>query len=101
MIDFPFPRDNPDVDIVGANTYHRFLQQDPEERTSISGYDLITDETHLSARSCESVLVCTGVYNPEKCRINDSPLWKRPTVVQLDVLEAVKNILIKENCPWN
>ena len=101
MIDFPCPRDNPDVDIAGANMYHSYLQQDPEERTSISGYDLIADETHLSARSCESVLVCTGVYDPEKCQINNSPPWKRPTVVRTDVLEAVKYILIKENCSWN
>jgi hypothetical protein len=101
MNNFLSHRDNPDADIVGANMYHSFLQQDPAERTSISGYDLMADETHLSARSCESILVCTGVYDPEKCNINDSPPWKRPTMVQADVLEAVKYILIKENSPWN
>lgn len=94
-------RDNPDVDIVGANMYHSLLQQEHEPKTSLSGYDLLTDPVYLSARSCESILVCTGVYNSKVHRLNDKEGWKMPTVIQEDVLEAVKYILNKENQPWN
>ena len=94
-------RDNPDVDIVGANMYHSLLQQEHEPRTSLSGYDLLTDPVYLSARSCESILVCTGVYNPKVHRLDDKEGWKMPAAIQEDVLEAVKYILNKENQPWN
>ena len=94
-------RDNPDVDIVGANMYQSLLQQEHEPKTSLSGYDLLTDPVYLSAKSCESILVCTGVYNPNVHRLDDEKGWKKPTVIQEDVLEAVKYILNKENQPWN
>jgi len=96
-----FIGDNPDVDIVGANMYQSLLQQEHEPKTSLSGYDLLTDPVYLSAKSCESILVCTGVYNPNVHRLDDEKGWKKPTVIQEDVLEAVKYILNKENQPWN
>ncbi len=92
--------DNPDVDIVGANMYNRLLQQDINKKTSISGYDLLSDTKYLSATSCESILVCTGVYDPNKQTTEEQEPWKRPTTIQLDVLEAVKYILTKEGRPW-
>ncbi len=91
--------DNPDVDIVGANMYNRLLQQDINCRTSISGYDLISDTKYLTATSCESILVCTGVYDPNKQITEEQEPWKIPTTIQLDVLEAVKYILTKEGRP--
>jgi len=91
-----FVGDNPDVDIVGANMYNRFLQQETECKTSLSGYDLITDPTYLSAKSCESILVCTGVYDPTKDTTVEREHWKIPTTIQDDVLAAVKYVLNKE-----
>ncbi len=93
--------DNPDVDIVGANMYNCLLQQDMNCKKSISGYDLIWDTKYLSAKSCESILVCTGVYDPNKQTTAETEPWKIPTTIQVDVLEAVKYILTKEEQPWN
>jgi len=84
------------VDIVGANVYNRFLQQETECKTSLSGYDLITDPTYLSAKTCESILVCTGVYDPTKDTTVEREHWKIPTTIQDDVLAAVKYVLNKE-----
>jgi hypothetical protein len=80
--------------------YNRLLQQDINCKTSLSGYDLITDTKYLSATSCESILVCTGVYDPNKQTSEEQEPWKIPTTIQDDVLEAVKYILTKEERPW-
>ncbi|CAF0787996.1 unnamed protein product [Adineta steineri] len=96
-----FIGDNPDVDIVGANIYNDLLKQDMNCKTSTSGYDLIQDSQYLSATICESILVCTGVYDPNKHIIDDTEPWKIPTTIQGDVLDAVKYVLNKEQCPWN
>ncbi len=80
--------------------YNRLLQQDINSKISLSGYDLILDTTYLSATSCESILVCTGVYDPNKQITEEQEPWKIPTTIQLDVLEAVKYILTKEDRPW-
>ncbi|CAF3836298.1 unnamed protein product [Rotaria sordida] len=94
-----FIGDNPDVDIVGANMYNKILQQAINLRTSISGYNLLLDSPLLSATSCESILVCTGVYEPNKKKLDDKNPWRLPTKVKLDVLEALKYILLKETWP--
>ena len=91
--------DNPDVDIVGANMYNRFLQQDLHSKKSISGYDFISDPTYLSAKSCESILVCTGVYDRNKPTMEKKESWKIPTTIEDDILEAVKYILTNEGYP--
>ncbi|CAF2964370.1 unnamed protein product [Rotaria sp. Silwood2] len=96
-----FIGDNPDVDIVGANMYNCLLQQDINAKTSISGYDILTDPKHLTATSCDSILVCTGVYDPNKQTAEEKQHWKIPTTTQLDVLDAVKYILKKEGISWN
>ena len=95
-----FIGDNPDVDIVGANMYHHLLQQATNSRTSLSGYSLLTDTKFLSATCCESVLVCTGVYDPSKHQIDEKTPWKVPTTIEKDVLEGIKYILNKEGRPW-
>lgn len=95
-----FIGDNPDVDIVGANMYHHLLQQAVHVRVSLSGYSLLTDTKLLSATACESILVCTGVYDRSKHTIDKKIVWKVPTTIELDVLEAVKYILSKEGRPW-
>lgn len=93
-----FVGDNPDVDIVGANMYNKVLQQTSIPKTSISGYSLLSDTTLLSATSCDSILVCTGVYEPKKHKIDAKNSFKVPTTIELDVLEAVKFALLKETC---
>ena len=95
-----FIGDNPDVDIVGANMYHHFLQQARKLKSSLSGYRVLPDSKYLSATSCESILVCTGVYDPKKHEIDGKTLWKVPTTIELDVLEGIKYILSKEGRPW-
>ncbi|CAF0932512.1 unnamed protein product [Rotaria sordida] len=91
-----FIGDNPDVDIVGANMYNHLLKQGMNFKTSISGYSLMPDSKFLSATVCESILVCTGVYDPSKHKLDGKNQWKSPTTIQLDILEAVKYILSKE-----
>jgi ribonucleotide monophosphatase NagD (HAD superfamily) len=95
-----FIGDNPDVDIVGANMYNHLLQQAMNFKTSISGYSLLTDSQFLSATSCESILVCTGVYDPTKQKGEEKIPWKVPTIIKSDVLEATKHIISKEGLPW-
>ena len=95
-----FIGDNPDVDIVGANMYNQFLQQAANLQTSISGYRVLSDSKLLSATSCESILVCTGVYDRNKHKIDETIPWKVPTTIQLDIWEAIKYILSKEGRPW-
>lgn len=95
-----FIGDNPDVDIVGANMYNHLLQQAANVRSSLSGYSLLNDSKFLSATACESILVCTGVYDPSKHSIDGKIVWKVPTTIELDVLEAIKYILAKESRPW-
>ena len=91
-----FIGDNPDVDIVGANMYNHLLQQSMNLEGSLSGYSLLSDSKFLSATSCESILVCTGVYDPTKHKIDGKIPWKVPTTIELDILEAIKYILSKE-----
>ena len=95
-----FIGDNPDVDIVGANMYNHLLQQAANLKGSLSGYSLLSDATFLSATSCESILVCTGVYDPEKHHIDGKVPWKVPTSIETDILDAIKYILNKEGLPW-
>ncbi|CAF3026620.1 unnamed protein product, partial [Rotaria sp. Silwood2] len=95
-----FIGDNPDVDIVGANMYNHLLQQANNLRTSISGYSLLTDSKYLSATLCESILVCTCVYDSQKHKLDRKNPWKSPTTIKLNVLEAVKYVILKEAWPW-
>ncbi|XP_058047241.1 haloacid dehalogenase-like hydrolase domain-containing 5 isoform X1 [Ahaetulla prasina] len=64
--------DNPMADIYGANLYHRYLQAQAEVNVTAMAAER---EKHLetqrdcnisvsSVKSCHSILVCTGVYNP-------------------------------------
>jgi hypothetical protein len=80
--------------------YHHLLQQAINLKTSISGYSLLSDSKFLSATSCESILVCTGVYDPKKHKIDEKIPWKVPTKTEPDVLEATKYILHKEGRSW-
>lgn len=95
-----FIGDNPDVDIVGANMYNHLLQQEQHLKTSLSGYSLVSDSKFFNATSCESILVCTGVYDPMKNKIDQSNPWKIPSNVSYDVFEAVKYIFAKEGRTW-
>jgi ribonucleotide monophosphatase NagD (HAD superfamily) len=95
-----FIGDNPDVDIVGANMYNHLLQQVINAKTSLTGYSLLTETSYLSAKSCESILVCTGVFDRNKHNIDEKNQWKKPTTVENDVLEGIKYVLSKEGFPF-
>ena len=102
MIFCQFSRDNPEVDIVGANIYNALLQKNQTQRRgSLTGCGLLAHPRLLSAKSCESILVCTGVYNPSIHKINTKQNWGQPTTIQLDALDAVTYCLQKENLIWN
>jgi hypothetical protein len=92
-----FCRDNPEVDIVGANVYNALLQKSKSSNDSYTNCGLLAHPRLLSAKSCESILVCTGVYVPNVHKINTKQPWAIPTTIQLDAAEAVNYILTKEN----
>jgi hypothetical protein len=92
-----FSRDNPEVDIVGANLYNALLQKAKSSSDSFTNCGLLAHPRLLSAKSCESILVCTGVYDPNKHKINTKQPWAVPTTIQLDVAEAIIYVLTKEN----
>lgn len=57
----------------------------------------LEDKTRLiTAEVCESVLVCTGVYDPNVHIIDKEQTWKIPTTIQYDALDAVTYALNKE-----
>ena len=95
-----FVGDNPEVDIVGANMYNHVLKEETNLKTSISGYSLLSDSKLLSATACESILVCTGVYDPKKQKIDEKNPLKLPTAITADVFEAVKYVLVREACRY-
>ena len=85
------------MDIVGANIYHAFLQKKQSSANgSFTGSGLLAHPRLLSAKGCESILVCTGVYDPTVHEISSQQPWTRPTTIQFDALEAVNYILKKE-----
>ena len=96
-----FIGDNPDVDIVGANMYNHLLQQAINAKASLSGFSLLNDPNLLTAMACESILVCTGVYDPAKHQLDPKITWRIPNKIENDVLDAIKYILGKEGRPWH
>ena len=92
-----FFRDNPEVDIVGANVYNALLQKAASSNGSFTGCGLLSHPRLLSAKACESILVCTGVYDPDIHELNPKQPWAMPTTIQFDALNAVDYVLKKEN----
>lgn len=120
---FLFCSDNPNVDIVGCNLYERFLKDSWSNRRNRNRNDSITRTLPRSrsipceealyeqtVTSMESLLVGTGVYNPEKeteTRSEDSvyhghrdiahePELAKPTKFVPDVDNGISYILEKE-----
>ncbi len=96
MFEF-FSRDNPEVDIVGANLYNALLQNTKSSKDSFTNCGLLAHPRLLSAKSCESILVCTGVYVPNVHKFNTKQPWVMPATIKLDAAEAVNYILQKES----
>ncbi|CAF0730523.1 unnamed protein product [Adineta steineri] len=92
-----FIGDNPEVDIVGANIYNAFLESAKVSNNSCTGSGLLSHPRLLSAKLCESILVCTGVYDPSIHTLNQKQPWSMPTTIQKDASDAVTYILNKEN----
>lgn len=90
-------RDNPEVDIVGANIYNALIEKTHLTKDSYTNCGLLTHPRLLSAKSCESILVCTGVFVPNVHKINTKQPWTKPTTIQQDVADAVRYVLNKEN----
>jgi hypothetical protein len=85
------------VDIVGANVYNAFLKKAKLSNDSYTNCGLLAHPRLLSAKLCESILVCTGVYDPNIHKINTKQPWAIPSTIRLDVAEAVTYVLTKED----
>lgn len=118
-----FIGDNPNVDIVGANLYDRYLKRtwsnrdngnSDEESDDLPNCRTIPTNVSLrrqSVRSIESVLVGTGVFNlekeKEKCKDDDvyhghrdilhEPHLAEPSQFVPDVCHGIQYILEQEN----
>ncbi|OXB80464.1 UNVERIFIED_CONTAM: hypothetical protein H355_004297 [Colinus virginianus] len=112
--------DNPMSDVYGANLYNNYLKSAQQNQVQ-AGVKRIPQaanpqtEDHVAVESCESILVCTGVYRhnadasrkPEECNTEtvfhghrdfcfDPSLVEASYIVQ-DVNEAVQLAFEKEN----
>nr|XP_002743567.1 haloacid dehalogenase-like hydrolase domain-containing 5 isoform X1 [Callithrix jacchus] len=56
--------DNPMSDVYGANLFHQYLQKTTRDRAPELGAGGPRQQQPSASRSCTSILVCTGVYNP-------------------------------------
>ena len=121
-----FYRDNPNVDIVGANLYDRYLKRAQQNRDNGNACeDNHSDHLPLSrsipkgvslceqtVRSMESLLVGTGVFKPEEKNSPDSPKddvyhghrdimhepeLAKPSRFVPDVCHGIQHILKQEN----
>ena len=120
-------RDNPNVDIIGCNLYERYLKDTwKNQRTgsrnnsvsrSLPKCRSIPRDVNLyeqTITSVESLLVETGVYNPEKepasaqervyhghRDIEYEPELAKPSKIVADVEKGIRYILEKENMTVN
>ncbi|KAH3881128.1 hypothetical protein DPMN_005051 [Dreissena polymorpha] len=121
--------DNPESDIYGANLYNKYLEKRVQQRVkkpvhqvvgshapeydSDSEFesDLPDELSGVYAKSCQSILVCTGVYcssrdyvtygRPRSSNHNHrdfvlDPVLTQPMYVTQNVYEAVKLVFEKE-----
>ncbi|XP_045164751.1 haloacid dehalogenase-like hydrolase domain-containing 5 [Mercenaria mercenaria] len=121
-----FVGDNPNVDIVGANLYDRYLKKAWQNREN-GNMDEDSDSDHLpvsrsipkgvnlyeqTVRSMESLLVGTGVFKPEETTAGSSPSddvyhghrdilnepeLTKPSRFVPDVFHGIQHILKQEN----
>ncbi|KAK6177275.1 hypothetical protein SNE40_015404 [Patella caerulea] len=121
-----FIGDNPNVDIVGANLYDRYIRSlsnhengnstDNDAVNSLPSSRLIPSNVELHEQTverCHSVLVGTGVYNPAKIEadnqnahkvpiyhghrdIADEPHLAMPSKYVSDVYHGIQHILERE-----
>ena len=133
-------RDNPESDIYGANLYDRYLQRrvaqnvktvhkrrqvqtvgarvidvedtDSDLETEQADIQRLEEASMVFAQSCQSILVCTGVYCSSRDYVTYGrqqisnhnhrdfvldPLLTQPRYVTQNVHEAVKLVFQKEN----
>ena len=128
-VSLPLSRDNPETDIYGANLFNRYLCKkhanalSQKKRVNRQGQEVSEDDdsekpeninselcsSSLWSEQCESILVCTGVYNHSDRHIAKPPLLdhnhrdfimdpqlKTPNTTVGDVLEAVQDVFRKE-----
>ncbi|KAL4227160.1 Haloacid dehalogenase-like hydrolase domain-containing 5 [Mactra antiquata] len=128
--------DNPESDIYGANLYNKYLQRrvihknvnfikrtniqqsagsqiiDMEDSDADSDFDMSKDDSEVYAQSCQSILVCTGVYCSSRDYVTYGqrrasnhnhrdfvldPVLTEPKYVTQNIHEAVKMVFEKEN----
>lgn len=113
-------RDNPQVDIVGANLYDRFLQQSWSNRLNGNGPYVVLPKSRLipsqdilyeqTVTKMESLLVGTGVYKPESETtvktgsetyhghrdLDNEPSLTKPSRFVPDVLDGIRHIFERE-----
>lgn len=57
--------DNPEVDIKGANVFLDYLNNENPKNNLYHRHHHHTKQNRVSIQPVESILVCTGVYNPQ------------------------------------
>ncbi|XP_047439140.1 haloacid dehalogenase-like hydrolase domain-containing 5 isoform X2 [Mugil cephalus] len=86
--------DNLMTDIYGANRYNQYLAQQhaamtPPAKMAAQGpgsHVMVAEETP-SAAQCRSILVCTGVYNPDSPMPSDQNALTETLVMEPDLLQ--------------
>ncbi|XP_015356112.2 haloacid dehalogenase-like hydrolase domain-containing 5 isoform X2 [Marmota marmota marmota] len=58
--------DNPMSDVYGANLFHQYLQMEKRGRAEELVAGGLWKQRPSATQSCASILVCTGVYSPQK-----------------------------------
>lgn len=103
-----FVGDNPDVDVYGANLYNRLISLRRQGQKRVAGGEDVIEGDDKWVDECNSVLVCTGVYNDMRDYYSQrelsyahrdytaDPMLRKPKMVAVDVYEAVHMILKKE-----
>lgn len=121
-----YSRDNPNVDIVGANLYDRYLKRSWQNRDNGNMDESSHNDTlpvsrsipkgvnlyEQTVRSMESLLVGTGVFKPEETSTGSSPSddvyhghrdimnepeLAKPSRFVPDVYHGIQHILKQEN----
>ena len=98
-----FLSDNPDVDVKGANLFKEHLQINENKSSRRSSARSSRRSSYVGDSSkwnqkVESILVCTGVYNPDNdLLVYLRSLFNSTTINDLDTTPTEKHAMEKED----
>lgn len=86
-------RDNPDVDIKGANNFKHYLMQQTQSTSTDEISVFEREEKSGKGSQVEAILVSTGVYNPQNdIQVQLSKLLEASLLTSRADLEATKKL---------